>query len=125
MNYLQYIHIRTNAKKTTNCTLIKLATVSNNVRHNGTQNMRRRTLTAISCLVSPHGCYRNTFSRFQTDLPACTNWSKRPALSPKSGPTSLGLAMPQAAINRLTRLLRLWKTWTTGPQLTTVKWFDH
>jgi len=46
MNYLQYIHIRTNAKKATNRT--QLATVLNNVRHNCIQNTRRHTLTAIS-----------------------------------------------------------------------------
>ena len=45
---------------------------------NSTQNTRRRNLTAIS--RPPRGFPRNTFSRFQTDLLACSNRSKSPKL---------------------------------------------
>ena len=42
---------------------------------NSTQNTRRRNLTAIS--RPPRGFHRNPFSRFQTDLLARTNRSKK------------------------------------------------
>jgi len=73
-NNLQYISEQTQSEKTTNHTSL----VSTNVYRNNTQNTRRRNLTAIS--RPPRGFHRNTFSRFQTDLLACSNRSKRPKL---------------------------------------------